>query len=82
MMTTPLPIIQPKRPTTKVKISPSLLPMFATICPFDIIGSEQSRDGVVVLVLEGNGLPQAEWSTIMCERKGNKSIVEIVGVNA
>ena len=82
MMTTSIPIIQAPRPTTKVKISPSLLPMFATICPFDIIGSEHSRDGLVVLVLEGTGLPQAEWSTIMCERKGNKSIVEIVGVHA
>lgn len=82
MLTNGLPIIEPRRPTTKVKISPSLLPMFATICPFDIIGSEKSGDGVVVLVLEGNGLPQAEWSTIMCERKGNKSVVEVVGVNA
>ena len=82
MLTKGLPIIEARRPTTKVKISPSLLPMFATICPFDIIGSEKSDGGVVVLVLQGTGLPQAEWSTIMCERKGNKSIVEIVGVNA
>jgi hypothetical protein len=81
MLTSSIPIIQAKRPTTKVRVSPQLLPMFATICPFDIIGSEHSNSGDVVLVLEGLGLPQAEWSTIMCERKGNKSVVEIVAIS-
>ena len=82
MMTSAIPIITAPKPRTKVKVSPQLLPMFATICPFDIVGSEQSDGDVVVLVLEGAGLPKAEWSTIICERKGGKSIVEIVGVNA
>jgi len=48
-----LPIIEPNRTRIKVKVSPSMLPMFATICPFEIIGSEQSDGGIVVLVLEG-----------------------------
>ena len=58
-----------------------MLPMFATICPFDIVGSEHSDGGIVVLVLEGAGLPKSEWSTIMCERKGSKSVVELVAIN-
>ena len=82
MMTSSIPIIAAKKPRIKVKVSPSMLPMFATICPFDIVGSEQSDGGVVVLVLEGAGLPKAEWGTIMCERKGAASMVEIVGINA
>ena len=80
MMTSAIPIIAAKQRRTKVQCSPQLLPMFATICPFAIVGSEQC-EGNVVLVLEGSGLPDAEWSTIMCSISGGKSIVEVVGLN-
>jgi len=77
-----LPIIEPKLRTIKVKVTPSMLPMFATICPVDIIGSEKSEDpDCVVLVLAGNKLPKGEWGTVHCERDGCKSIVTIHAIN-
>lgn len=81
MMTSAIPIITAPARRTKVKISAQLLPMFATICPFAIVGSEQC-EGNIVLVLEGAGLPKAEWSAIVCSLDGCKSVVEVVGVNA
>tara|TARA_Y100001951_G_scaffold102983_2_gene110822 strand:+ start:360 stop:608 length:249 start_codon:yes stop_codon:yes gene_type:complete len=75
-----LPIIEKKPPRTKVKVSPSMLPMLATICPVQIVGSEQS-EGLVVLVLEGAGCPKAEWSTIHCENERGKTTVTIKAQN-
>lgn len=79
MNSTSLPTInlpQPKLKRTKVKVSADMLPMFATICPARIVGSEQS-DGLVVLVLEAEKLPDTEWSTIYVENDGRKSTISI-----
>ena len=54
--------------------------MLATICPVQIVGSEQS-EGLVVLVLEGAGCPKAEWSTIHCENERGKTTVTIKAQN-
>lgn len=76
-----LPIIEPKLNRLKVKVSPQLLPMFATICPVDIVGSDACDDGNVVLILQGAKLPKGEWGTIFCEAKGASSIVTIKAIN-
>jgi hypothetical protein len=77
-----LPIITPPQKTIKVRVAPHMLPMFATICPVEIVRSEASdTDGLIILVLRGANLPDAEWGTIHCETKGCSSIVTIKAVN-
>ena len=74
-----IPIIdaKPKLPRTKVRVDPNTLPLLATICPAQIVGSEQS-EGFVTLVLEGKGLPAGEFSILRCTNDGVTSKVEIV----
>lgn len=76
-----LPILEPKRRRAKCRVSPQTLPMLATICPADIVGSFDTDDGTVGLVLEGNDLPDSEFVTLWCEARGAKSIVEIKPVS-
>lgn len=77
-----LPIIEPKPKSIKVRVSPQMLPMFATICPVEIAGSFDTRDGTVGLVLRGASLPDGEYGTIFCERDGASSTISIKALDA
>lgn len=77
-----LPIIEAPQKTIKVRVGAQMLPMFATICPVEIIGSEQSDvPSTVTLVLRGNKLPDGEWGMIFCSTDGCTSTVEIRAIN-
>lgn len=71
---------KPKLPRTKVRVDAQQLPMLATICPAQIVGSEKS-EGYVTLILEGKGLPDAEFSTLFCTNDGVTSTVKIEAQN-
>ena len=72
--------VEPQMKTTKIKVPSSQLGMIATIMPAQIIGSEVSRGGIVILVVQATKLPDSKFSTLNISENDGKMVIEIVAV--